>query len=65
LTEYGASHLSDNVVLLQYRGIDSTVARTITILKTRGSLHDPRVQEFHITTDGIVLAKPATSRDID
>src|SRR4051812_19374478 len=44
LTQYGASHLADNVVLLQYRDIDSTIARTITILKTRASHHDPRVQ---------------------
>jgi circadian clock protein KaiC len=58
LTEYGASHLADNVVLLQYRDIESTVARTITVLKTRASHHDPRVQEFQITDDGIVLVKP-------
>jgi circadian clock protein KaiC len=58
LTEYGVSHLSDNVVLLQYRDVESTIARTITVLKTRASRHDPRVREFEITTDGIVLAKP-------
>jgi circadian clock protein KaiC len=65
LTEYGASHLSDNVVLLQYREIESTITRTITILKTRASHHDPRVREFQITTDGIVLVKPASSKDIN
>jgi circadian clock protein KaiC len=60
LTEYGASHLSDNVVLLQYRDVESTIARTITILKTRASHHDPRVQDFQITADGIVLARPTS-----
>ena len=56
LSEYGASHLSDNVVLLQYRGLDEdTVRRTLTVLKTRASSHDPRVHEFDISTDGIVL----------
>jgi circadian clock protein KaiC len=58
LTEYGVSHLSDNVVLLQYQDIESTIARTITILKTRASRHDPRVQEFNITAEGIALAAP-------
>jgi circadian clock protein KaiC len=63
LTEYGTSHLADNVVLLQYRNIDATIVRTITILKTRASHHDPRVQEFQITTDGIVLTRPTSSKD--
>ena len=42
LSEYGISHLSDNVVLLQFppRG-DSEVKRAISVLKTRGSADDP------------------------
>lgn len=60
LTEYGVSHLSDNVVLLQYRNVESTIARSITILKTRASHHDPRVQEFQITAEGIELTKPGS-----
>jgi circadian clock protein KaiC len=56
LTEYGASHLSDNVVLLQYTGFEEDeVSRTLTVLKTRASSHDPRVREFQITPKGIVL----------
>jgi circadian clock protein KaiC len=57
LTEYGASHLADNVVLLQYQGFDTTtVSRTLTVLKTRASSHDPRVREYRITPDGITLS---------
>jgi circadian clock protein KaiC len=57
LTEYGASHLADNVVLLQYHGIgDATVTRTLAVLKTRASSHDPRIRGFEITTEGIVLS---------
>lgn len=56
LTEDGSSHLADNVVLLQYQDAEAAVARTITVLKTRASDHDPRVREFRITGDGIVLA---------
>jgi circadian clock protein KaiC len=56
LTEYGASHLADNVVLLQYQGLDQeSLSRTLIVLKTRASSHDPRVREFHITPEGITL----------
>ncbi len=57
LTEYGASHLADNVVLVQYAGFDDlALSRTLTVLKTRASTHDPRVREFEITPDGITLS---------
>jgi circadian clock protein KaiC len=56
LTEYGASHLADNVVLLQYTGItQQRVSRTVTVLKTRATSHDPRVREYDITPEGITL----------
>jgi circadian clock protein KaiC len=56
LTEYGASHLADNVVLLQYRRDDGdTVSRTLSVLKTRASSHDPRIRAFDITATGIML----------
>lgn len=56
LTEYGASHLVDNVVLLQYAGFDEArITRTLTVLKTRASTHDPHVREFQITPTGILL----------
>ena len=37
LSEYGISHVSDNVVLLQFLRGDSALKRAITVLKTRGS----------------------------
>lgn len=56
LTEYGASHLADNVVLLQYTGFENAaVGRTLTVLKTRATSHDPRVRSFQITPKGITL----------
>jgi circadian clock protein KaiC len=56
LTEYGASHLADNVVLLQYHGLDrGVVSRSLAVLKTRASSHDPRLREFDITEHGIRL----------
>ncbi len=55
LTEHGASHLSDNVVLLQYRRAESGLTRTLTVLKTRAGHHDTRIREFEITETGIRL----------
>ena len=58
LAEYGISHLCDNVVLLQYLRTDSRLLRTVTILKSRASAHEPDIRAFDITSDGIVLGDP-------
>ena len=55
LSDFGVSHLADNVVVLQYIPVGSELKRAITILKTRASRNDPRVHEFSITPDGFVL----------
>jgi circadian clock protein KaiC len=57
LSEYGISHLSDNVVLLQFLRGDSEVKRAITVLKTRGSAHDPQIRQFEITAEGLSLGQ--------
>ena len=53
LSEFGVSHLSDNVVVLQYIRDESTVRRALTVLKTRASRHEPEIREFRITPEGI------------
>jgi circadian clock protein KaiC len=58
LAQYGISYLSDKVVLLQYLRIESRLLRTVTILKSRASAHDPEIREFDITPAGIVLGNP-------
>lgn len=55
LSEYDISHLSDNVVLLQFLRGESRIKRALTVLKTRGSAHDPRILEFEISENGIAL----------
>jgi circadian clock protein KaiC len=65
LSELGVSHVSDNVVLLQYLRQPDVLRRTLTVIKTRASLHQPHVREFTITPDGItledeILADPAS-----
>jgi circadian clock protein KaiC len=61
LSEFGVSHLSDNVVLLQYVRESAAVRRAITVLKTRASHHRPDVREFTITPAGIVLGETFAS----
>ncbi|MPZ73008.1 MAG: hypothetical protein GEU74_07220 [Nitriliruptorales bacterium] len=56
--EYGMSHLSDNVVLLQHVVDGGELKRGLAVLKTRASDHDARIREFRITQDGIVLGEP-------
>jgi circadian clock protein KaiC len=58
LSEFGVSHLSDNVVVLQYIRHGSTVRRALTVLKTRASRHEPEIREFEITREGILLGDP-------
>ena len=55
LSEFGVSHLSDNVVVLQYVRNQSLVERALTVMKTRASRHEPEIRRFKITPQGILL----------
>ncbi|HEX8159253.1 MAG TPA: ATPase domain-containing protein [Solirubrobacteraceae bacterium] len=58
ISEDGISHLSDNVILLQFVRAQARLQRAITVIKTRASSHQPEVREFKISTAGIVLGEP-------
>jgi circadian clock protein KaiC len=58
ISEHGMSHLSDNVLLLQYVRTDSRITRALTVLKTRASHHEPEVRTYEISREGIVLGPP-------
>jgi circadian clock protein KaiC len=58
ISEDGISHVSDNVILLQFVPRDEQLRRAVTVLKTRATRHDPDVREFTITPEGIVLDEP-------
>jgi circadian clock protein KaiC len=55
VSDDGISHISDNVILLQFVPRDGQLRRAVTVLKTRASRHDPDVREFKITPEGMVL----------
>lgn len=46
------SYMADNLLLLDMRG-EKTTRRTIRVIKTRGSGHDPDVRPIEIGADGI------------
>jgi circadian clock protein KaiC len=58
LTDSAISPLSDNVVVLGYQRERDTISRTIAVIKTRASRHDPAVRKFVIGPQGIVLDEP-------
>ena len=62
LSELGVSHVSDNVVVLQYLRQPDVIRRTLTVIKTRASLHQPQVREFAITSQGITLEATTPGR---
>jgi KaiC/GvpD/RAD55 family RecA-like ATPase len=44
--------MADNLIMLDLTG-EQTTRRTIRVLKTRGSAHDPRVREMEIQPSAI------------
>ncbi len=55
ISEHGISHLSDNVILLQYVQEGAKLSRALTVLKTRAMRHQPTVRRYEITNEGFVL----------
>ncbi len=55
LSDDAVSPLSDNVVLLSYLRDQGVLRRTMTVIKTRASRHDPAIRQFVIGPQGIVL----------
>lgn len=54
ISDQDVSNMSDNVVLLGLHA-GRELRRTLRILKTRGSAHDSREREIHITSTGLVI----------
>jgi circadian clock protein KaiC len=55
ISDSAISSLADNVVMLGYQLERDTIGRTIAVIKTRASRHDPAVRRFVIGPQGIVL----------
>ena len=60
VTPLGAPSLCDNIILLRYADDETTIRRTLTVLKTRASGHQSEVRDYTIGADGFsVAALPA------
>ncbi len=62
-TEFGISHMSDNIVLIHYVRQESEIKRAIAIVKTRASHHDPRIRQFDITSEGFRIGSVFADSD--
>ncbi|MDX6573738.1 MAG: circadian clock protein KaiC [Gaiellales bacterium] len=62
LSDHGVSHLSDNVLLLQYLRDGARVRRAMTVLKTRATKNAAEVREFTIGSSGITIGDTIDSR---
>jgi circadian clock protein KaiC len=57
-TETQTSVLSDCIVLLRYVEAGTNLARTLTVLKMRGSWHDQRRRRYAIDDGGLHIGEP-------
>ncbi|MDY7106869.1 MAG: circadian clock protein KaiC [Actinomycetota bacterium] len=58
VTEGNISTITDAIILLRYVEVYGRVHRAITVLKMRGSNHDPQIREFDIDGSGIHIGEP-------
>jgi circadian clock protein KaiC len=59
LSEFAVSHLADNAIALTYHRDHGATGRSLAVVKTRASNHDPDMRQFSIGHDGINLADAA------
>jgi circadian clock protein KaiC len=53
----------DSYILLRYVEIESAMRKALLVLKMRGSDHDKRIRQFHITPRGLVVSAPFEGRE--
>ena len=59
LSQFAVSHLADNTIALTYHRDHRAMSRSLAIVKTRASNHDPAMRQFSIGPDGISLEATA------
>jgi circadian clock protein KaiC len=57
-TDAVISHLADNVVHLGVQTYSPRLTRAISVLKTRGTPHDPARRQYEITSEGLTIGEP-------
>ena len=59
LSQFAVSHLADNTIALTYQRDHRAMSRSLAVVKTRASNHDPAMRQFSIGPDGISLEATA------
>ncbi|MHB1189353.1 MAG: ATPase domain-containing protein [Armatimonadota bacterium] len=54
----GLSAMTDNIIIMRYVEVESSLKRAILVLKTRGTAHVEELREFTITNKGITVDGP-------
>jgi circadian clock protein KaiC len=60
LREAAVSHLADNAIMLSHYRDQGTRKRSLAVLKTRASGHDPATRQFSIGPDGISIGEASS-----
>jgi circadian clock protein KaiC len=60
LSDFAVSHLADNAIMLSHYRDHAVMTRSLAIIKTRASSHDPAMRQFTIGPDGITISDTAT-----
>jgi circadian clock protein KaiC len=55
LSDNAVSHLSDNVFMLNYYKSSGSINRSISVIKSRASGHDPAMRQFTIDEKGVTI----------
>ena len=63
LSQFAITHLADNAIALNYHRDHAAMSRSLAIIKTRASNHDPAMRQFSIGPDGISLKDTAIPGD--
>jgi circadian clock protein KaiC len=56
LSDFALSHLADNAIMLSHYRDRAAMTRSLTIIKTRASSHDPAMRQFTIGPGGIAIS---------
>ena len=64
-SEFAVSHLADNAIALAYDRDHGAASRSLAIIKTRASTHDPATRPFSIGPDGISLDATAIPANVN
>jgi circadian clock protein KaiC len=62
VTERSLSAIADNLILLRYQEVQNELNRTLTIIKTRNSDHDPARHTYEIAQGGVRILHARSRR---